>query len=62
MTEKTIRTFSVTLVSKDADGNVVNHPPGTPVTLPAEEADSILQRFGGEVVATPAKAPKASAT
>lgn len=34
--------------------------PGTPVTLDADEADRILARWGGEVVATVADDPAAT--
>lgn len=51
MSTKTIIT-TVTLVGAKGEEYV----PGTPVALPAEEADRILERFGGEVVTKKAKA------
>ena len=57
MATKTIKT-AITLVERipDAGGkdksNNVNRPPGTPVTLPADEADRILghKEWGAEEV------------
>lgn len=52
MATKTIMS-EITLISGG-----VYHPPGTPVTIDAEEADSILARFGGEEVSGDAELPK----
>ncbi len=52
MSTKTITT-TVTLVERVKDGDTyvnVNRAPGTPVRLPAADADAILARFGGEEV------------
>lgn len=46
---KTIIT-TVTLSGPDASGVRAERPPGTAVTLEADEADGILARFGGSEV------------
>ncbi len=67
MAKKTITTtITVTtgelVEQKDGTDKVIttDHEPGTPVTLDADEADSILARFGGEEVPTErtGKSPK----
>jgi hypothetical protein len=51
-------------VSKDKDGNVTAVetkyiPPGTPITLDADEADKLVAQHGGAEVVPAAAAPAA---
>lgn len=59
--KKTITTTVTLTVGKDDRGQPIEKPPGTPVELDADEADSILKRFGGAEVGkkgvTAAEAP-----
>jgi anthranilate phosphoribosyltransferase len=58
---KTIRTTIVTVTRDVEKKEDVKHAPGEPVTLPADEADSILARFGGEEVESAPKQDAAAA-
>lgn len=54
--EKTIR-LAVSVQQRDKDGNVVTIPAGAPLTLPADEADALVARFGTAVSPVAAVAP-----
>ncbi len=36
----------VTIVTRDEDGQTIEHSPGTPVELPEKDADVLVAKFG----------------